>query len=1779
MNNKLISCIALLMVTFTCSMNAQSKQRKAITIHGREVAMDPSLNDLNDYVKMNGAGLFYLQFSDLADGKSLKRSGIEIEGYIAAHIWLAYINSAGNVSDNALQGWSAVSIDDKISTWLQRKIATAQHQPLTVLVAFTRGAIPDNIKQRPVFSDISVSAVQPWAQQHILEVTLPADKISSLATLPEVKYINPKFEDQALNDQCIAMTGAEGARAPAAVGGYGLLGDGVTVGVGDDTNPQTHIDLADGLVMFNPCIYSNHGCHTAGTISGNGIKDQRYTGFAPNATLVTQFYSGVFGYAPQLLQGYDMRITNNSYGAILGDCDYAGTYDQYSQYLDSQLTAYPELLHIFAAANDGRLDCAPYSSGYATVAGAYQPAKNVLTVGSVNEFYENLLSDFSSRGPVKDGRIKPEISAVGNEVKSTVFNNDYSFNHGTSMACPNVTGAAALLLERYRQLHSGQNPAGALLKILLMNGATDILNPGPDFQSGFGLMNLSHSITALNNNQYFTNTINAGQQQTFTFTVPANTAKAKVMLYWNDPPAQPEAAHTLINDLDLKVTGASGNTTLPLILNPDPAQVSQPAVQGSDHTNNVEQVTLNNPQAGNYTITVSGYDVPVANQQYYVSYDFQPAGVSIQYPFGSEALPAGDSTIIYWEASDDNNTFTVQYTTDNGISWNTISNNVPANIKELIWYIPADIASAQCKIKVLRNNTTQQSISNNFTVMQRPVITLADVAAQCPGSVKMNWSGVPGAEAYKAFLYQNGQMNVVADLPASATSYIFSGLDINTEQWVAVAPVTGGKTGMRSVALARTPNTGSCTGYDNGDLVITAINNPKSGRELTSVNLAVPKVLSVKVNNFTGSVSNHFRISYKINDDAWVSQDFNTAIAAASAANVSLNTVPMDLTTPGIYNITVALSNLAQNDAITVNDTLDTVIKNIANPPLDIDTGFEEGFENVSGLDATQNEFGITGADRWDFAQSKPKGRIRSFVTNTVTIAGDRSMSMDNAFNEKGTINQSSFNTLTGTFNLSHYSLDTAEIRCELDYRLHGIPKFLDTGNRVWIRGSDTGTWIQALVIDTANAGTVHHSGSISFNDWLNGTGQQLTTSAQIKIEQYDTSLICAEDYGNGLTIDNFKLYLVTNDVQLLSIDSLPPLSCALSNNVHLTIKARNGVLYDLQHIPVSYQLDGGAIITDTIPFIASKDTVDFTFQQAMDVSALGPHTLSVWTHLPGDSYPANDSIINYHINNQPVIDTYPYLENFESSDGHFYTGGTNNSWQYGAPNSININHAASGRKAWKTNLNGNYNDNENSYLYSPCFYIGGLAHPTLSFSMAYMIEPRATDQLYDNAYMEYSNDGITWQRLGAVGEGTNWYNDSANVWEGDASYWHVATIPLPVTADMIMFRFVLKSDPGTVYDGIGIDDIHVYDLTNPIEDAAKTIINNNIAANDSVDFISNGKISGHIANGGTALGSTELTNYSHTDFINTDSMQYFLPRNFTIKPEHSSGLSSRIRLYIRDKDMDTLRHDTSCPSCGVVREVYRLGITKYSNNNKEVENDSLSDNNGGTYTYIPYRDVTWVPYDKGYYAEANVNSFSEFWFNDGGLTHDMSLNQTPLTFTASHLGTRFAKLDWVSFIDTSVKKYEVQRSGDNSDFTTIAAVNALHQANEQAYGYVDTPVVNAPVVYYRLHYQSAIDTTEWYYSITRRLDWGTTPYISVYPNPVSNGTITLSWIKNSDAPLDWAIYNIAGQRLAKGRITDNTYAGSSSIAVGNLGISSGILVMKVVSGGDKWNFKIVYQR
>jgi len=179
-----------------------------------------------------------------------------------------------------------------------------------------------------------------------------------------------------------------------------------------------------------------------------------------------------------------------------------------------------------------------------------------------------------------------------------------------------------------------------MMKTLLIAGADDLGNPGPDWTFGFGLADAKASVDLIlaDNNtgaRIRTGSVSQGQQTETPFTL-SSTQNVRVVLGWADPETllSPDelAGKTLVNDLDVKVIDPNGNTILPYVLNPnDPCVTSQfadcqPATRGVNTVDNTEEVEIANAGPGTYRVEVNGTTIANGASQQYVLIANAPLG-------------------------------------------------------------------------------------------------------------------------------------------------------------------------------------------------------------------------------------------------------------------------------------------------------------------------------------------------------------------------------------------------------------------------------------------------------------------------------------------------------------------------------------------------------------------------------------------------------------------------------------------------------------------------------------------------------------------------------------------------------------------------------------------------------------------------------------------------------------------------------------------------------------------------------------------------------------------------------------------------------------------------------------------------------------------------------------------------------------------------------------------------------------------------------------------------
>ncbi len=1752
--------------------------------------------------RTNGKALAVIQFEQIpspAEKLQLKQAGIELLDYVPNNAYTATIT--GSLDLLQLMSFRVRSVMELSPVQkMQPELASGKFPAHAVKVAGTVDvwiSFPSSYSFEEVKAQLTQKNIDiigsRLKEYRTLELRIPSARLTELASYPFVEYVQvASAPDKALNYNSLFASRANMLKASLSNGGSNLNGQGVVVGVGDDGDIQTHLDFTNRLINRTGQIPRAHATHVAGTVGGAGIIQQVYSGYATKSTLLAQYFSNIITNAPVYVTDHGMVITNNSYGSVEDDCEYSGIYDMTAKILDEQAFDLPELLHVFAAGNDGSNICSPYPAGFKTVLGGYQSSKNVITVGSTD--FKSDRSGFSSRGPVKDGRLKPEILSMGQFLPSTWVDNLYSYNNGTSMAAPGVAGGASLLVQKYRQLNGGASPRNGLMKALLCNGADDRGNPGPDYTYGFGSMNLIRSLKMMENGTYFNTTVVQGATNTQSILVPSNTAQLKVMLYWNDPAASVMSSNTLVNDLDLQVD-SSANMILPLILDPSPSGVNNTALRNADHTNNIEQVVIKNPVAGNYNLRVLGTAVTQGPaQEYFLVYDIIPQSLVLTNPTGGEALtPTGtyffglevfDTMYIQWDdySLPDNEMYTLEFSSDGGNTWTLLSNSIPESSRLYKWVVP-NISTHQGRIRLSKNNTSYEQTSGDFVITSLPVVSLD--AVQCEGYIKINWAPVPGVTDYEVMMLQGDEMVSVAT--TSGLTYTFSGLSKDSTYWVTMRARINGNPGRRANAISRQPNSGTCSGtISDSDLKIDAIVSPAmSGRLFTSTALSASMPITIRIKNLDDAVSSgDINVSYSVNGGPSVNEVITSPIADIAPGATLEHTffINANLSLPGTYSIVVTVSKAT--DPVLANNILTKVFKQLDNPV--IDNASLPWLDNMEGIpiqSITIPQIGINGRDRYDFVNSTVNGRLRSFINSGISYSGNRALTLDiDRYNVAGNVD-----SLTGTFNLSTFN-SADEIRLDFRFKNHGQKS--NAANKVWIRGSDAGTWIQMYDLyanQPAADGTYKLSESLQLNDSLSAYFQSFSSSFQVRWGQWGQFMAADNESGAGYTIDDIRIYRAIDDIQLMSIDTPVALACNLNTTVPVKVTVRNTMNTSINNIPIVLKVDGFVVATENILSIAANSSMQYTFTSMADLSAPGNHTVEIWVNLASDNVRDNDTA-RVTVNSLPYISNFPYLENFESNSGYWYT--TTNSWQYGEINSVKIKRAASGGKAWKTNKNGYYNNTELSYLYSPCFNISTLVNPTLSFSIALDIED-CGNFLCDGAYVEYTTNGISWSRLGASGQGTNWYNKAYsgnNLWSiEDYHRWHVATIPLSVIPvpqaqlNQLRFRFVMTSDPSVVGEGIAIDDIHIYSNANGIYDGptmVAPVVQTVNGDNNWVDFLSGGKLVASVKSPVTAMGSTDIQAYINTGAVRIASNQFYHDRNITIKPTTITlADSATIRFYFLDSEMERLISATGCGFCSKPAMAYELGVTKYTNANKAVENGTLADNPGGIYHYIIPGKTNIVPFDKGYYAEFKANDFSEFWLNNGGINGTTSLPLKLLSFTVRKQNDKDVLAEWITTDEINVDRFELEVARGNSAyqqnrFSKIGEVPARNaQTGEQRYSFIDQETGKTGVRYYRL---KMIDKDgSFSYSPVRPVVFSEDVPWLVYPNP-SSGLFYLSYQLPEGELLLVKLYDASGRTIQQYSVNGTGFVQKLPVEIK----TNGLYMLEASGGGKKQFFKLLRQ-
>jgi bacillopeptidase F len=471
----------------------------------------------------------------------LLTTGMAVGGYVTPELdtWLSkvaddqYVSTVVMLTDqvdiaalnselNEMQATRAYRHEVVVRALMEK----AQETQGDVIALLEQGVAEGRVKDYKSLWIANVLKVE--AKRDFIEELAARADVSDMYLDFEIENIDPVAKREA-SEQTIASIeeGLERINAPLSWA-RGYTGAGRLVSNLDTGVDGNHAALASrwrGLTEpYQECWYDpvtgttfpfdswGHGTHTMGTTCGYQVNTDDHIGVAYDAKWIAagvidrvdipttisdaidafQWTSDPDGNPGTLDDVPD--VSSNSWGiSPIYHSDYLdGACDQmFWSVLDACEAA--GVVVVFAAGNEG--NAAPYS--VRNPANRAVDPYNSFCVGAIDgaNYGSDPIAYFSSWGPVPTDcgsqTIKPEVAAPGVDVRSSYPGGSYMTMSGTSMACPHVAGAVAVLRQ------ADPNATTEEVKYALMSTAQDLGTAGEDNGYGYGLIDLNAALDVL----------------------------------------------------------------------------------------------------------------------------------------------------------------------------------------------------------------------------------------------------------------------------------------------------------------------------------------------------------------------------------------------------------------------------------------------------------------------------------------------------------------------------------------------------------------------------------------------------------------------------------------------------------------------------------------------------------------------------------------------------------------------------------------------------------------------------------------------------------------------------------------------------------------------------------------------------------------------------------------------------------------------------------------------------------------------------------------------------------------------------------------------------------------------------------------------------------------------------------------------------------------------------------------------------------------------------------
>jgi hypothetical protein len=437
---------------------------------------------------------------------------------------------------------------------------------------------------------------EPEADNIVVEIS--GSKIPDIAFIPQVECIDEYSEPVSLMDNIRVFTGATSPLHEFGFNGTGIVGEVKDSGLDED-----HVEFEGQIIGTDPdnIDEDSHGTSTFGIVFAKGVSE-RAKGMLPDGDGVfCDWAVGRIQSVANLVSNWDGLFQSNSWHSGSADSSYQSN----SRQNDEAVFEY-DISMLYASGNGG-------SDGSIT---REATAKNVITVGGIDHQDNQDRTDDvhngnqGNKGPVDDGRIKPDVVGPYESIYTTTSGGGYTSGFGgTSGATPVAAGGVGLIYEMYKRNHFGNNPSGtvphsATVKAILIADAYQYeLTQADRMAQGWGLVDVGN-VYFMGENHLIddeSESLRTGESQIYNIT-PTGIHQLKITLVWTDVPGTTSSDLHLINNLNLKVTDPYGT----VYWGNYGLDLSKWSSSGgsADSLNNVENVFLESPISGEWTIEV-----------------------------------------------------------------------------------------------------------------------------------------------------------------------------------------------------------------------------------------------------------------------------------------------------------------------------------------------------------------------------------------------------------------------------------------------------------------------------------------------------------------------------------------------------------------------------------------------------------------------------------------------------------------------------------------------------------------------------------------------------------------------------------------------------------------------------------------------------------------------------------------------------------------------------------------------------------------------------------------------------------------------------------------------------------------------------------------------------------------------------------------------------------------------------------------------------------------------